>query len=210
MSQTSAQGHQGRNSLRSPEAVAGNFGELRLLQGISERRDTQKLQQSAVLPSGQCVIHTEGFVPVRQEDGHNFSVVNILRGKTNSANLTERSPLLRFSQDDSITYMTLHDPSFVGGEEPWDNSGLDLEKRYRLGSEVTSLSLSRSSSSEKNDPLDNLNLSFRLHQQYELFFSMYPDRDNPWRMLAVSSTDSFCILSLPRRCRSTLVFYVMF
>ncbi|XP_022607215.1 P protein isoform X1 [Seriola dumerili] len=208
MSQTSAQGHQGRSSLRSPEAVAGNFGELRLLQGISERRDTQKLQQSAVLPSGQCVIHSEGFVPVRQEDGHSFSVVNILRGKTNSANLSERSPLLRFSQDDSITYMTLHDPSFVGGEEPWDNSALDLERRYRLGSEVTSLSLSRSSSSEKSDPLDNLN--FRLTSSMKccfkvskiatiftivvlcsLFFSMYPDRDNPWRMLAVSSTDSF-------------------
>uniref|UniRef100_A0A4W6DWL1 OCA2 melanosomal transmembrane protein n=1 Tax=Lates calcarifer TaxID=8187 RepID=A0A4W6DWL1_LATCA len=189
MSQTSAQGHQGRSSLRSPEAVAGNFGELRLLQGISERRDTQKLQQSAVLPSGQCVIHTEGFVPVRQEDGHNFSVVNFLRGKTNSANLTERSPLLRFSQDDSITYMTLHDPSFVGGEEPWDNSSLDLERRYRLGSEVTSLSLSRSSSSEKNDPLDNLNLNFRLTSSMRNI--LYTDRDNPWRMLAVSSTDSF-------------------
>uniref|UniRef100_A0A8P4G7F8 Oculocutaneous albinism II n=1 Tax=Dicentrarchus labrax TaxID=13489 RepID=A0A8P4G7F8_DICLA len=200
MSQTSAQGHQGRSSLRSPEAVAGNFGELRLLQGISERRETQKLQQSAVLPSGQCVIHSEGFVPVRQEDGHNFSVVNFLRGKTNSANLTERSPLLRFSQDDSITYMTLHDPSFVGEEEHWDNGSLDLEKRYRLGSEVTSLSLSRSSSSEKNDPLDNLNLNFRLTSMnnklmnvlwFQLFFSMYPDRDNPWRMVAVSSTDSF-------------------
>lgn len=72
MSQTSAQGHQARNSLRSPEAVAGNFGELRLLQGISESRDTQKLQQSAVLPAGQCVIHTEGFVPVRQEDGYDY------------------------------------------------------------------------------------------------------------------------------------------
>ncbi|XP_026201875.1 P protein isoform X2 [Anabas testudineus] len=210
MSQTSAQGHQARSSLRSPEAVAGNFGELRLLQGISERRDTQKLQQAAVLPSGQCIIHTEGFVPVRQEDGHNFSVVNILRGKTNSANLTERSPLLRFSQDDSITYLTLHDPSFVGGEEPWDNSSLDLERRCRLGSEVTSLSLSRSSSSDKSDPLDNLNLSFRLTSSMKcclrvskvatiftivvlcsLFFSMYPDRDNPWRMLAVSPTESF-------------------
>ncbi|XP_070688609.1 P protein [Pempheris klunzingeri] len=210
MSQTSAQGHQGRSGLRSPEAVAGNFGELRLLQGISERRDTQKLQQSAGLPSGQCVIHTEGFVPVRQEDGHNFSVVNILRGKTNSANITERSPLLRFSQDESITYMTLHDPSFVGGEEPWDNSSLDLERRYRLGSEVNGLSLSRSSSSEKHDPLDNLNLNFKLTSSMRccfksskvaamftvvvlcsLFFSMYPDRDNPWRMLAVSSTESF-------------------
>uniref|UniRef100_A0A3P8TUE5 OCA2 melanosomal transmembrane protein n=1 Tax=Amphiprion percula TaxID=161767 RepID=A0A3P8TUE5_AMPPE len=209
MSQTSAQGHQGRNSLRSPEAVAGNFGELRLLQGISERRDTQKLQQSAVLPSGQCVIHTEGFVPVRQEDGHNFSTVNILRGKSNSANVSERSPLLRFSQDDSITYLTLHDPSFVGGEEPWDSGSLDVERRYRLGSEVTSLSLSRSSSSEKSDPLD-LNLSFKFTSNVKccfrvskvatifaivvlcsLFFSMYPDRDNPWRMLAVSPTDSF-------------------
>uniref|UniRef100_A0A3B5B8V4 P protein-like n=1 Tax=Stegastes partitus TaxID=144197 RepID=A0A3B5B8V4_9TELE len=169
MSQTSAQGHQGRNSLRSPEAVAGNFGELRLLQGISERRDTQKLQQSAVLPSGQCVIHAESFVPVRQEDGHNFSAVNILRGKSNSANVSERSPLLRFSQDDSITYMTLHDPSFVGGEEPWDSSSLDVERRYRLGSEVTSLSLSRSSSSEKSDPLD-LNLSFKLASNVKCCF----------------------------------------
>ncbi|XP_076582551.1 P protein [Chaetodon auriga] len=106
--------------------------------------------------------------------------------------------------------MTLHDPSFVGGEEPWDNSSLDLEKRCRLGSEVTSLSLSRSSSSDKSDPLDNLNLNFRLTSSMRccfraskvatiftivvlcsLFFSMYPDRDNPWRMLAVSSTDSF-------------------
>ncbi|XP_035863475.1 P protein isoform X2 [Sander lucioperca] len=208
MSQTSTQCHR-RNSLRSPEAVAGNFGELRLLQGISDRRDTQKLlQQSAVLPSGQCVIHTEGFVPVRQEDG--FSLVNVLRGKSNSANMTERSPLLRFSQDDSMTYMTLHDPSFVGGEEPWDNGSLDLERRYRLGSEVTSLSLSRSSSTEKSDPLENLSLSFRFTSNMKccfkvskvaimftivvlcsLFFSMYPDRDNPRRMLAVSSTDSF-------------------
>lgn len=70
MSQTSAQSHQGRNSLRSPEADAGNFGELRLLQDISESRDTQKLPQSAGLPAGQCVIHAEGFVPVRQEDGY--------------------------------------------------------------------------------------------------------------------------------------------
>lgn len=58
--------------------------------------------------------------------------------------------------------MTIHDPSFAGGEEHWANGSLDLERRYRLGSEVTSLSLSRCSSSDKNDPLDNLNLHFRL------------------------------------------------
>ncbi|XP_053717138.1 P protein [Synchiropus splendidus] len=210
MAQATAQGHQTRNGLRSPEAVPANFGELRLLQGISERRETQKQLQSAVLPSNQCVIHADGFVPIRQEDEHSFSMLNILTGRANSANITERSPLLRFPQDDSITYMTLHDPSFIGGEEPWENHSLDFERRYRLGSEVNTLSLSRSSSSEKSEPLDYLNRSFRLRSGIRgcikvsrvviiftivvlcsLFFSMYPDRNNPWRMLAVSPTDTF-------------------
>uniref|UniRef100_A0A8C7YAP1 Oculocutaneous albinism II n=1 Tax=Oryzias sinensis TaxID=183150 RepID=A0A8C7YAP1_9TELE len=207
MTQTSASGHQCRSSLRPPEAVAGNFGELRLLQGISENGDTQKLQQSSVLPSGQCVIHTEGFVPVRKEDRHSFSAVNFLRGKTNSANISERSPLLRFPQDESITYMTVHEPSF-GVDEPWDSSSLDIERRFRLGSEVASLT--RSNSSDKTEAVENLSLGFRLTSSVKcclrvckvatifaivvlcsLFFSMYPDRDNPWRMLAVSPSDSF-------------------
>lgn len=68
LSQNPTQGPQGRSSLRSPEAVAGNFEELLLLQGFSERRETQKLQ-SAGLPTGQCAIHNDGFLPVRQEDG---------------------------------------------------------------------------------------------------------------------------------------------
>ncbi|XP_077572302.1 P protein [Stigmatopora nigra] len=196
MSQASAPAHQN----------AGNFGELRLLQDISERLETQK--SAAGLPSGQCVIHADGFVPVRQDDGHNFNVVNILTGKKNSSNMSERSPLLRFSQDDSMAYMTMHNPAFYGGEEPWDSSAVDLERRYRLGSEVTSLSLLRSNSSDKNDPLENLSLGFKLAGALKccfrisrvatiftivvlcsLLFSMYPDRDNPRRMLAVTPGD---------------------
>uniref|UniRef100_A0A8D0CC19 OCA2 melanosomal transmembrane protein n=1 Tax=Scleropages formosus TaxID=113540 RepID=A0A8D0CC19_SCLFO len=53
----------------------------------------------------------------------------------------------------SITYMALY-------EESWDSSSTELEKRCRLGSEVTSLS--HSTSTEKSDPLDNLHLSFML------------------------------------------------
>ncbi|MEQ2165740.1 hypothetical protein GOODEAATRI_020277, partial [Goodea atripinnis] len=60
----------------------------------------------------------------------------------------------------SITYMTVHEPSFVGTEEPWDNCCMDTERRYRLGSEVASLS--HSNSSEKYETLENLNRSFRL------------------------------------------------
>lgn len=58
----------------------------------------------------------------------------------------------------SMAYMTMHHPS----EEPWDSSAMDLERRYRLGSEVTSLSLLRSNSSDKSDPLEHLSLSFKL------------------------------------------------
>ena len=56
-----------------------------------------------------------------------------------------------------MTYMTVHDPDYAG--EAWQASGVDVEKRFRLGSEVNSLSLSRSASSEKHDPRDfSLNL----------------------------------------------------
>nr|AAT58049.1 P protein [Oryzias latipes] len=103
--------------------------------------------------------------------------------------------------------MTVHEPSF-GVDEPWDSSSLDIERRFRLGSEVASLT--RSNSSDKTEALENLSLSFRLTSSVKcclrvckvatifaivvlcsLFFSMYPDRDNPWRMLAVSPSDSF-------------------
>lgn len=53
--------------------------------------------------------------------------------------------------------MTIHERSFAGGEEHWGS--LDLERRHRLGSEVNSLSLSRSSSSDRNDPLENFRLT---------------------------------------------------
>ncbi|XP_072539159.1 P protein [Salminus brasiliensis] len=197
MSQTGAQGHQGRVAHRKSEAVAGNFDELRLLEGFPERRETQKLLQAAAVPPGHRIIYTD----VLQEDRRNFSVVNFLRGKCSLSNHTERSPLLKFSQDDGLTYMTLHDSSFGPGEELWDNSA-ELERRCRLGSEVASLSRSLSTEkSEHNFKLSsNLRYCLRITKLVtiftivvlcSLFFSMYPDRERPWRMFAVSSTESF-------------------
>lgn len=49
---------------------------------------------------------------------------------------------------------------------------------------------------------DGVNFNLMVVSRFQLFFSMYPDRDNPWTMLAVSSTDSFCILSC---CITTLI-----
>uniref|UniRef100_A0A8C1ZEV4 Oculocutaneous albinism II n=1 Tax=Cyprinus carpio TaxID=7962 RepID=A0A8C1ZEV4_CYPCA len=117
-------------------------------------------------------------------------------------NHTERSPLLKFPQTDSITYMTLHEPSLGSGEESWEASSAELERRCRLGSEVTSLS--HITSMEKcehyfklSSPIRHCLRTTKLITIFiivvlcSLFFSMYPDRESPWRMLAVSSTESF-------------------
>ncbi|XP_030647738.1 P protein isoform X3 [Chanos chanos] len=196
-----AQAHQGRAVRRKSSGVPGNFDELKLLEGFSERRETQKLLQAAAIPPGHCGVYTD----VHHDDGESFHVMNFLRGKASQANHTERSPLLKFCPNDGVTYMTLHEPSFGSGEESWEGSSTELERRCRLGSEVASLSRS----TEKGDSLDvYLNFKLSRNMRYclkmtkivsifaivvlcSLFFSMYPDRESPWRMLAVSSTESF-------------------
>ncbi|MCJ8729160.1 hypothetical protein PDJAM_G00102910 [Pangasius djambal] len=188
MSQTGAQGHQ------KSEAVAGNFDELRLLEGFSKGTETQKLLQAAAVPPGHHIIYTD-----HQEHRRNFSTVNFLRGKTGH---TETSPLLRITQDDGLTYMTLRDPGFSSGDELWDGNSAELERRCRLGSEVTSLSRSLSTDKTENNfkLSSNLRNCLRVTKLVTIFiivilctllFSMFPDRDRPWRMLAVSSTSSF-------------------
>ncbi|XP_055069282.2 P protein [Misgurnus anguillicaudatus] len=196
MSQTGGQGHPSRVGRTKSECVSENFDELRLLEGFSGGRETQKLLQASAQPSGQCIIYND----VHQDD--RFSTVNLLKGKSNQTNHTERSPLLKFPQNDSITYMTLHDSSLGPGEESWEASSGELERRCRLGSEVTSLS--HITSLEKSDQYFKLSSPIRFCLRTaklstiftivvlcSLFFSMYPDRERPWRMLAVSSTESF-------------------
>ncbi|KAK2858300.1 hypothetical protein Q7C36_006219 [Tachysurus vachellii] len=183
-----AQGHQ------MSETVAGNFGELRLLEGFSKRTETQKLLQAAAIPPGHHIIYTD-----HQEHRRNFSMVNFLRGKTS---LTERSPLLRITQDDGLTYMTLRDTGFGPGDDLWDGNSAELERRCRLGSEVTSLSHSVSTDKTENNfkLSSNLRNCLRVTKLVTIFiivilctllFSVFPDRDRPWRMLAVSSASSF-------------------
>ncbi|XP_062854223.1 P protein [Trichomycterus rosablanca] len=198
MSQAGDQKHPNMVAQRKSEAVASNFDELRLLQGFSERKETQKLLQAAPVPTGHRVICNN----VHQGHRRNFSMVNFLRGKSNQNNHNETSPLLKISQNDGISYMTLHDPSFSPVEESWDGNPAELERRCRLGSEVASLS--RSVSTEKNEHNLKLSSNFRYCLRIAklvaifivvvlctLLFSMYPDRERPWRMLAVSSTSSF-------------------
>lgn len=64
MSQTGGQGHPNRVGRRKSEGVSENFDELRLLEGFSGKRETQKLLQAAAMPTGNCLNYTD----VHQED----------------------------------------------------------------------------------------------------------------------------------------------
>jgi hypothetical protein len=66
MTPGAGQGH----GARGGDAAGGNFGELRLLEGFSERRESQKLQGNAAPEPGSCALHVDGFGAARQEDGY--------------------------------------------------------------------------------------------------------------------------------------------
>nr|XP_014343904.1 PREDICTED: P protein [Latimeria chalumnae] len=106
--------------------------------------------------------------------------------------------------------MTVCNPDFTVGDDSWESSSAELEKRCRLGSEVASLS--RSDSTEKCELLDNLHLNFSLSKNLRCFlrtlkittlfvivvicsvlFSTYPDHGNPWQMITVSSLSSYSV-----------------
>ncbi|TRY54633.1 hypothetical protein DNTS_001614 [Danionella cerebrum] len=155
MAQAGCQAQSSRAGRRKSDTAPGNFDELRLLEGFSGKKESQKLLSAPAMPPGHCIIFTD----VHQEDRHSFSMVNLLKGKANQGNHTERSPLLNFPQNDSIAYMTLHETSMGSGEELWEDNSAELERRCRLGSEVTSLS--HITSNEKCETYFKLSPSIR-------------------------------------------------
>ncbi|XP_072555481.1 P protein [Paramormyrops kingsleyae] len=201
MSETGAPEHPVRAGRGKPDAVLGNLGEFRLLEGFSGMRETQKVQQSGASTTAHCVIYTDSYDPTHEEDSPDFGVITLQR--TGHTFRSETSPLLGFSDSPGtgFTYLTLQ-------EQSWDGCSGEAEGRCQLGSEVTGLS--RSLLTEKSEPQDGPLFSFMLSGRLRyclktskvasifilvilcsLFFSIYPDHGNPWQMLAVSSTASF-------------------
>uniref|UniRef100_A0A3B3QMP3 OCA2 melanosomal transmembrane protein n=1 Tax=Paramormyrops kingsleyae TaxID=1676925 RepID=A0A3B3QMP3_9TELE len=190
MSETGAPEHPVRAGRGKPDAVLGNLGEFRLLEGFSGMRETQKVQQSGASTTAHCVIYTDRSGP-RQPEGQGCASWLVVFPHPPSA------PLLSPA---SFTYLTLQ-------EQSWDGCSGEAEGRCQLGSEVTGLS--RSLLTEKSEPQDGPLFSFMLSGRLlcpmllhksdyndtlcsiQLFFSIYPDHGNPWQMLAVSSTASF-------------------
>ncbi|XP_041128677.1 P protein-like isoform X2 [Polyodon spathula] len=190
------------------EAVASNYGQLGLLEGLSGVRELQReslqLYQNGAAGRSHCTVEEE-------VQSYNSNMIQFIKGGANGNTFTEKSPLLKLSsQDNGVQYMALHVPDYTDGEESWESSSAELEKRCRLGSEVTSLS--RSTASERCDLLDSLHWNFTLSSSLRyclrvlkistifiivmictFFFSTNPDHENPWQMLSVSSVESFAV-----------------
>ncbi|MGH0174692.1 UNVERIFIED_CONTAM: hypothetical protein FKN15_000456 [Acipenser sinensis] len=134
LTQKAAQTPPSLNGHMKVESVASNYGQLGLLEGLSgvrePQRESQQLYQNGAAGQSHCIVYEADFSPVCEEEVQ------------------------------SVRYMALHDPDCTDGEESWESSSGELEKRCRLGSEVTSLS--RSTSSERCDPLDSLHWNFTL------------------------------------------------
>ncbi|MGH0166751.1 UNVERIFIED_CONTAM: hypothetical protein FKN15_006612 [Acipenser sinensis] len=167
LTQKAAQTPPSLNGHMKVESVASNYGQLGLLEGLSgvrePQRESQQLYQNGAAGQSHCIVYEADFSPVCEEEvqSHNSNAIRFLKGRTNVNSFTEKSPLLKLSpQDNGVRYMALHDPDCTDGEESWESSSGELEKRCRLGSEVTSLS--RSTSSERCDPLDSLHWNFTL------------------------------------------------
>lgn len=60
-----------------------------------------------------------------------------------------------------LSCMAVHNADFITDDDSWENSSAEFEQRFQLGSEMTSLSRS-ASSSEKTEMLDNFHVKFNL------------------------------------------------
>ncbi|KAB0360177.1 hypothetical protein FD754_004333, partial [Muntiacus muntjak] len=123
---------------------------------------------------------------------------------------TESTPLLRnFSQEKGSWCMPICHPEFITGEETWEDSSVEWERRCLLSRELAGSS--ESASLEKGELLDSARFRFRLAELRccvrwlkvaglfvfvvlcSILFSLYPDQGKLWQLLAVSPLESYSV-----------------
>ncbi|XP_065784031.1 P protein isoform X1 [Muntiacus reevesi] len=123
---------------------------------------------------------------------------------------TESTPLLRnFSQEKGSWCMPICHPEFITGEESWEDSSAEWERRCLLSRELAGSS--ESASLEKGELLDSARFRFCLAELRccvrwlkvaglfvfvvlcSILFSLYPDQGKLWQLLAVSPLESYSV-----------------
>ncbi|XP_053563699.1 P protein isoform X2 [Bombina bombina] len=210
VTQTSAPLHGGLNGRVGTESVTNEFDELLLLDGfhrVAENQEWEKPYQNGIMAQDCCVAYGEDLNPMTGQGRYTFNFPKLF-SPVKEGTLTETTPLLQFSSESKrLQYISLEKPDFTIGGESWENSSSEFEQRYRLGSEVGTLS--RSMSSEKYEVLDSLHDKFKFSRLRcflknlkiavlfiitvvcSILFSTYSDKSNPWEMLALSSLESY-------------------
>ncbi|XP_030057171.1 P protein [Microcaecilia unicolor] len=204
LSHTTLNGQVGTASMRS-------IGDLNMFQGLHGLAATQGEQknfsQSDIVQQRCCVMVGEDCNPLTKQGRYLFTLPKFLSKKSKDSSLTERTPLLKSSPENGLKCTTLPKPDFTVDYESWKNSSAECEQRCLLESEDDSLF--SSTSSEKCELQDifhlKLNISNLRHYLNNLkviglfiyvvvcstLFSIYPDHQNPWQMLVLSSLESY-------------------
>uniref|UniRef100_A0A8D0HRZ2 OCA2 melanosomal transmembrane protein n=1 Tax=Sphenodon punctatus TaxID=8508 RepID=A0A8D0HRZ2_SPHPU len=196
------------------EPVASNISELCLLEEfhgmVAAHGEPQKPYQNGAMGQDCCIALGKDFSPLTMQGRYHFNLPKFFSTRSKDNCFTERTPLLKLSSEENgLRCMALHNPDFTTDDDSWENSSAEFEQRSQLGSEMASLS--RSSSSEKYELLDNLHVKFNLSKMRcclrflkvsslfifvvvcSILFSIYPDGGTPWQMLAVSPMESYSV-----------------
>ncbi|KAM9321287.1 P protein [Gastrophryne carolinensis] len=193
------QGNAANNAVLNGCVDTDDYNELILLDSFHRADVMGEWEKSYQNGQECCVALGEDTGPTPIEGRYPFQLPKIFN-QMKDCTYTEKTPLLKFSSENDKR------PGFVCGES-LENASLESDQRCRLGSEVGSLS--RSSSTEKNELLDNLQEKFSSSKlrcllknlkitglfiivvSCSILFSTYPDTGSPWQMLALSPLESY-------------------
>ncbi|XP_062983571.1 P protein [Elgaria multicarinata webbii] len=192
------------------EPISSNFSELKLLKEMmAVQGESQKPYRNGGPEPDCCITLGKDFSPLAMQGRYHFTLPKFFSARSKDSCLTERTPLLKVStEENGLRCMTVHNADFTTDDDSWENSSAEFEQRSQLGSEMTSLSRS-ASSSEKCEMLENFHVKFNISKMRcclrflkvsglfifvvvcSILFSIHPENGTAWQMLAVSPMNSY-------------------
>uniref|UniRef100_A0A8C2LYJ7 Oculocutaneous albinism II n=1 Tax=Cricetulus griseus TaxID=10029 RepID=A0A8C2LYJ7_CRIGR len=179
----------------------------RLLTVRPTARSYQHSQADPHIPSAGQATGKSPCVPEHAELGS-----LLMKGSASSRDLClkEDTPLLwNVSQKKRSQFMPVHHPEFITTEDSWENGLTAWEQRCMLGKEVADMSTLISS--EKGDLAGSVHIRVQVSRLgccvrwmkvtglfvfvvvCSILFSLYPDQEKFWQLLAVSPLENYSV-----------------
>ncbi|XP_003506685.1 P protein [Cricetulus griseus] len=188
----------------------------RLLTVRPTARSYQHSQADPHIPSAGQATGKSPCVPEHAElgsllmKGRTHSALSQFSASSRDLCLKEDTPLLwNVSQKKRSQFMPVHHPEFITTEDSWENGLTAWEQRCMLGKEVADMSTLISS--EKGDLAGSVHIRVQVSRLgccvrwmkvtglfvfvvvCSILFSLYPDQEKFWQLLAVSPLENYSV-----------------